>query len=337
KKLVASKNADKLTYHFQNSLGSNTYTTNELGQLQSKAKQYPYGKALTEESFTNDEQKYLYTGKEKDTGNLYYFGARYYNSRISRFTSTDPLTQSPAHYDYAAQNPFKFIDPDGKEVYIIFSYEWKDQAQDIRQPAEQYYNQHATMVEVGDDFKTGFEDFLINQNFEANNDVVIIFAHSDQYRLWSTGHSLSGITTSPEVKRKRDAINRPYALVSSLSNLNKMETLCLMSCKPAGDQSDIANGPNPVGLTDFSYPNLVRGFLDQGVGAVEGLEDTLYAYDDLGTSSDSTGRFLVPYSYQDFNRYTLNNGELQVNEQSDIENIYNQELARRTAQAQEIP
>ncbi|MFH1916491.1 MAG: hypothetical protein ABIJ21_04455, partial [Nanoarchaeota archaeon] len=47
KKLVASKNADKLTYHFQNSLGSNTYTTNELGQLQSKAKQYPYGKALT--------------------------------------------------------------------------------------------------------------------------------------------------------------------------------------------------------------------------------------------------------------------------------------------------
>ena len=118
KKLVATKNIDKITYHVQDSLGSNTYTTNELGQLQSKAKQYPYGKALAEESFTNGEQKYLFTGKEKDDNNLYYYGARYYNPISGRFVSIDPLRSSHAHYDYTAGNPLKYIDPDGKRLIV---------------------------------------------------------------------------------------------------------------------------------------------------------------------------------------------------------------------------
>ncbi|HEC95698.1 MAG TPA: hypothetical protein ENI50_01580 [Euryarchaeota archaeon] len=35
-------------------------------------------------------EKYKYTGKEKDITGLYYYGARYYNPEIGRFTTRDP-------------------------------------------------------------------------------------------------------------------------------------------------------------------------------------------------------------------------------------------------------
>lgn len=61
---------------------------------------------------------YQYTGQELDekTG-LYYYGARYYNPRISQFMSVDPLADefpgwSP--YNYTINNPINMIDPDGR-------------------------------------------------------------------------------------------------------------------------------------------------------------------------------------------------------------------------------
>ncbi|CAI9430306.1 RHS repeat-associated core domain-containing protein [Candidatus Ornithobacterium hominis] len=65
---------------------------------------------------------YLFNGKELDTETgLYYYGARYYDPRISIWISVDPLAEkypdiSP--YTYVANNPINAIDPDGR--YIIF-------------------------------------------------------------------------------------------------------------------------------------------------------------------------------------------------------------------------
>ena len=40
------------------------------------------------------DSRFLYTGKEKDTGTgFYYYGARYYHPRIGRFTSVDPVSR----------------------------------------------------------------------------------------------------------------------------------------------------------------------------------------------------------------------------------------------------
>ena len=65
-----------------------------------------------------------FTGKERDaeTG-LDYFGARYYGSKIGRFTTTDPAqTIAPNlidpqrwnKYAYARNNPLRYLDPDGR-------------------------------------------------------------------------------------------------------------------------------------------------------------------------------------------------------------------------------
>lgn len=67
--------------------------------------------------------KYRFTGKEVDqeTG-LYYFGARYYDPRISLWYGVDPLTHKmPAWspYSYSFDNPIRFIDPDGRAPQAI--------------------------------------------------------------------------------------------------------------------------------------------------------------------------------------------------------------------------
>jgi uncharacterized protein RhaS with RHS repeats len=57
--------------------------------------------------------------------NLYDYSARYYESAIGRFTSVDPLAEkyySISPYAYVANNPLKFIDPDGKQGVIPTPY-----------------------------------------------------------------------------------------------------------------------------------------------------------------------------------------------------------------------
>jgi RHS repeat-associated protein len=77
-------------------------------------------------------QSKRFTGKERDaeTG-LDYFGARYYGSRIGRFTTVDPsLDQKAAfvnpqkwnRYAYGLNNPLRYVDPDGRDVSVALSF-----------------------------------------------------------------------------------------------------------------------------------------------------------------------------------------------------------------------
>ncbi|MBT3395316.1 RHS repeat-associated core domain-containing protein, partial [archaeon] len=67
---------------------------------------------------SNSGVKYAFaTGKELDESDLYYFGARYYDSDLGRFTSVDPVKENEP-YSYVRNNPLYYVDPDGKEVMI---------------------------------------------------------------------------------------------------------------------------------------------------------------------------------------------------------------------------
>lgn len=76
------------------------------------------------------DNPYKFNGKELDeeTG-LYYYGARYYNPRISVFMSVDPLAESTmTPYQYTYQNPINLVDPTGMvaedppNLYLIEKY-----------------------------------------------------------------------------------------------------------------------------------------------------------------------------------------------------------------------
>ena len=50
-----------------------------------------------------------------------YAGARYYDSRLSIFNSTDPMWHKYPHlspYAYCTNNPVNFIDPDGRKIVL---------------------------------------------------------------------------------------------------------------------------------------------------------------------------------------------------------------------------
>jgi len=70
------------------------------------------------------DYRYGFNGMEKDdeikgSGNSYDFGARMYDSRIGRWFALDPLsTRYPylSPYNFVANNPIIYVDPDGKEI-----------------------------------------------------------------------------------------------------------------------------------------------------------------------------------------------------------------------------
>jgi len=112
-------NAEEITYYHLDALGSTVAATDENGALLWKEAYRPYGERIRkEDGNTND---IWYTGKphEEEMG-LSYFGARWYDPNIGRFMAIDPVgvdegnIHSFNRYAYANNNPYKYVDPDGR-------------------------------------------------------------------------------------------------------------------------------------------------------------------------------------------------------------------------------
>ncbi|MEQ1585776.1 MAG: DUF6443 domain-containing protein [Cyclobacteriaceae bacterium] len=88
---------------------------------------YPFGLAIAAQSYQKQssfDNDYLYNGKElQDEHSLGWmdYGARMYMPEIGRWGVIDPLSEeyiSLSPYNYAANSPAVFIDPDGKRLYF---------------------------------------------------------------------------------------------------------------------------------------------------------------------------------------------------------------------------
>jgi len=113
KSLVARKDSSGISYHHQDFLSSNRFSTDVNGKLISRNVQDPYGKDVEEYGYrTALDNDYKFTGKEQD-GDLYYYGARYYQPSTGRFISPDPLITPDSAFAYASNNPLRFADPTG--------------------------------------------------------------------------------------------------------------------------------------------------------------------------------------------------------------------------------
>ena len=112
---------NKLTFYYHpDHLCSSSYITNLDGEVAQHIEYVPFGEIFIEERNNTWNTPYLFNAKEFDeeTG-MYYYGARYYEPRLSLWMSVDPLQEKYPNistYCYAANNPIKFIDSDGRKL-----------------------------------------------------------------------------------------------------------------------------------------------------------------------------------------------------------------------------
>ena len=99
-------------YHHVNALGSNIVSTDDNQNVLVRYEYDVFG-AIRNETGTSDNTR-KFTGKEFDAdSNLYYYGARYYDPYIGRFTQRDPIGNGVNWYAYTANNPLTRVDRDG--------------------------------------------------------------------------------------------------------------------------------------------------------------------------------------------------------------------------------
>jgi RHS repeat-associated protein len=110
---------ERVTYYHNDALGSPVAATDSSGNLLWREEYEPYGeRILREDGGTNS---LWFTGtQEEEAFGISYFGARWYDPGIGRFMGVDPIgfnsddIQSFNRYAYADNNPYVYVDPDGK-------------------------------------------------------------------------------------------------------------------------------------------------------------------------------------------------------------------------------
>ncbi len=125
-----SPGGEVVEYYHLDAIGNVRAVTNAAGQVIERHDYLPFGEECTTGPCASSPalaagQPRKFTSKERDpeTG-LDYFGARYYGSKIGRFTTTDPYLDQRAalfnpqlwnRYAYGLNNPLRFVDPDGRQ------------------------------------------------------------------------------------------------------------------------------------------------------------------------------------------------------------------------------
>lgn len=113
-----------ITYYHNDISATPMAETDATGNLVWKESYRPYGDPVQPPSGDN---KLWFTGKpyDKDNG-LTYMGARYYDPLVGRFMGVDPVGFNPGNihsfnrYKYANNNPYKYVDPDGRAEALVF-------------------------------------------------------------------------------------------------------------------------------------------------------------------------------------------------------------------------
>lgn len=114
---VAMRQGDVVYYLHGDHLGSTTLTTDQTGAVVAEQRYLPYGELRwTGGALPTD---FTFTGQRSEAFGLLDYNARYYDPLLGRFVSADTVVPDPKNpqdwnrYTYAANNPLKYVDPDG--------------------------------------------------------------------------------------------------------------------------------------------------------------------------------------------------------------------------------
>ncbi|SIT28611.1 RHS repeat domain-containing protein [Chryseobacterium gambrini] len=220
-------------YQYKDHLGNTrvSFGKNSAGVLEivDANDYYPFGMnhLKSGNSFfgSSSYKNYKYNGKELQETGMYDYGARFYMADIGRWGVVDPLAEKYRRhsvYNYAVNNPIRFIDPDGRGVNdIVIKYGNNESIRlssvnDIQKlkgidnsfvkSAYQALNAMSTQKDVVDALNNSKTTQLVESS-------VTVFNSSDQTTKWNPTLGGEGLTTG-------EILSPASSLVHELNHFN---------------------------------------------------------------------------------------------------------------------
>ena len=135
-------------YYHRDHLGSTTLITNKSGEVVQRVEYLPTGETFIEQQDTSWVSPYKFNGRsalrdafrakrgkkelDEETG-LYYYGARYYDPRLSMWFGTDPMQgkyPGISTYAFCHNNPIRMRDLDGKDDVYLKASQYEKEAKE---------------------------------------------------------------------------------------------------------------------------------------------------------------------------------------------------------------
>ena len=135
-------------YYHRDHLGSTTLITNKSGEVVQRVEYLPTGETFIEQQDTSWVSPYKFNGRsalrdafrakrgkkelDEETG-LYYYGARYYDPRLSMWLGTDPMQgkyPGISTYAFCHNNPIMMRDLDGKDDVYLKASQYEKEAKE---------------------------------------------------------------------------------------------------------------------------------------------------------------------------------------------------------------
>lgn len=210
-------------FYHPDHLGSSSFITNLEGEVVQHIEYVPFGEVFIEARNNVWNTPYLFNAKEFDeeTG-MYYYGARYYDPRLSLWMSTDPMEgeyQGHTSYCFSGNSPVIYVDFNGKEwtdldgniitdtknikKFIFYSEDFRDQAKVQYQDGIKTYGAGSVALSQTSTTRTFSEDWR-NMNGTAISEVLIMTHGKNQsilvgegQQFTATGDGKTNITRSP--------------------------------------------------------------------------------------------------------------------------------------------
>jgi RHS repeat-associated protein len=156
----------KYYYYASDQINSTRIITDSTGAVVYSAVFDPYG-GMQKQWVNTYSPSLKFSGKERESkSEMDYFGARYYDHLKYRFLSVDPVINKEEAlvnlqlwnlYAYCRNNPVTFLDPDGRDTYVVL------------------YGQSGVSHNVGDLFKWAAETRITELSSSLGNDDKLIF------------------------------------------------------------------------------------------------------------------------------------------------------------------
>lgn len=256
-------------FYHPDHLGSTSYVTDASGEVYQHLEYFAFGETFVEEHSNTDRTPYLFNGKELDeeTG-LYYYGARYYDARVSAWVSVDPLAEKYPNmtpFGYCGNNPIKHVDPDGRK----------------------YLNFDENGSYTGTTNDNWFHNLFVGNRgriLDAKGNVSRTFSFADPKQ--DAKDIESGVITKLVVVQEND-------IQSMMTNSGAFDEANRTSSKPLSERYDyILNEGIGGGKMDFSYTQIPDTYPGASSDPLSAPSSMIFLVGDVAHNQMNFGNFL---------------------------------------------